>query len=155
MSLTHSLKFHSQRTAEEILNSLLSNNVGMKPAKYDQMKAEGLFGRVSEVEKLFGNYIQERYKTVVNFTVTFDEDSDGNIEEGEKIMGKTVALVLQQEKGDAIFFYVVDTPILRRSKGQIVVSEEKWYQWLRDGLDKAGLNYKTKPTKQILENRND
>ncbi len=149
MSLTHSLKFHSQRKAEEILNSLLSNNVGMQPAKYDQMKAEGLFGRVFEVEKLFGNYIYERYKTVVNFTVTFDEDSDLEYGTGNRVMGKAIALILQQEKGDAIFFYVVDTPILKRIGGKIQVAQEKWFYWLRNALDEANLKYELKPKEEL------
>ncbi len=45
MSLTHHLKFETQRSEKDILNELLSSSVGLQPATYAQMKAEGLFGR--------------------------------------------------------------------------------------------------------------
>ena len=152
MSITHILKFESNRSQDEILSILLSSEMGIYPAKYDQLKAEGLFGGVNENSKVSQQNFYEDYGFKPNLRISFDEDSDGDIEKGEKTMGKAVALILQQEKGDAIFFYVVDTPILKRINGRLQVAEEKWYQWLRDALDETNLVYETKPTEQIWEN---
>ncbi len=145
MSISHSLKFESQLAERDVLDLLLSSDIGLQPATYDQMKCEGLYARVSTVEKTFGDYLQDKYKTCINLNITFDEDSDGDIDIGEVVMGKAVALVLQRESGDAIFFHVVDTPIMKRVDGRITVVKEEWSKWLTNALTEAGLKYDVQP----------
>ncbi len=149
MSITHRFKFKSDKTEEEILQIILSSNVGLLPATYDEMKGDGLFGRVATISNISQQGFQEEYNFPANIAVSFDEDSDGNIEEGEKIMGRAVALILRQEEGDAIFFYVIDTPILKRINGKIQVAQEKWFYWLRNALDEANLQYELKPKEEL------
>lgn len=149
MSISHILKFESDRSCNEVLNLLLINNLGLQSARYDQMKAEGLFGRVGENSKISQQHFLEDYSFAPELRLSFDEDSDGDIDKGRKIMGRAVALILKQEKGDAMFFYAVDTPILRRFDKKIQVAEEKWYQWLRYGLDEFGLGYETISTESL------
>lgn len=150
MSITHRFKFESFQTEEEILNGLLLSNIGLQQAKFDQMKAEGLFSRVSEISKISQKDFLEEYNFQPSLSLSFDEDSDGDVEKGRQVMGRAVALVLKQERGDAMFFYVVDTPILKRINGSIQVAEENWYQWLRDGLDEFGLEYEKISTEAIM-----
>ncbi len=150
MSLTHSLKFESQRREEEILTDLLSSEIGLQPATYDQMKAEGLFGRVATISKISQQDFEEDYGFPANIAAIFDEDSDGDTEEGIRIVGQAVALLLTKEKGDAIFFYVFDTPILKRIKGEkMQVTNEPEFDWLRDALDKVNLPYELKSVDEI------
>lgn len=149
MSLTHSLKFASQRTEEQVLNSLLLSDVGLQPATYDEMKAEGLFGRVATISKVSQQGLQEDYALPANIAVIFDEDSDGDTEEGIRIVGRAVAFLLSEEKGDAMFFYVFDTPILKRANGIIQVTNEPEFDWLRNALDETGLKYELESVNNI------
>lgn len=144
MSITHILKFESTHSQDEILNLLLVSNLGLYPANYDQMKGEGIFGRVSENSLVSQQHFFEDYGFKPNLRVSFDEDSDGNVEEGEKIIGKAVAQILQKE-GNAIFFYVVDTPILKKLSGRIQVAEDVHFNWLRNSLSLMNLKYEIVP----------
>ncbi len=141
MSIWHSLNFNSQRTAEEVLKLLLSNNIGLNAGTYDQMKGEGLFGRISEISLDIQEDLVEDYNVQVNARATFDQNSDEDVDEGLKIIGKAVALLLNEEKGDAIFFYVADTPILKRINSRMKVINENGFEWLTSAIDKAGLRY--------------
>lgn len=151
MSITHSLKFESQHSEKEILNLLLSSNIGLQPAKYDQMKGEGLYGWVSKIEKTFSNDLRDIHRIYVEQSVTFDEDFEGDRDQTLEVLGKAVALLLAQEIGDAMFFWVVDTPILKRTNGQIQVTNEPEFGWLRNALDEAGLSYELQPTQAIRQ----
>ncbi len=149
MSITHRLQFESQRTGAEVLESLLSSNIGLQQAKYGEVQAEGLFGRVTELSRNFQTDFLEEYGFKPNLMLSFDEDSDGDVEIGEVVMGKAVAFILQQEKGNAMFFYVVDTPILKRLSGKTTVANRHHFVWLRNALDEVGLTYELKPVEEI------
>lgn len=151
MSITHSLKLESNRLSGEILNMLLLSSIGLQSAVYDEMKAEGdgLYGRVADISKVSQRHFLEEYGSRANIAVIFDEDSDGDIEAGEKAMGKAVVLLLSQETGDAMFFHVVDTPIMKRINGRISVVKEEWSKWLTDALSNAGFEYEVKTVEGI------
>jgi hypothetical protein len=157
MSITHNLRFQSNQSAKEIFEKLIAKNFDLQADGYRSFvtAGEGVYGLVHQISLDLQKDFFESYGIRADLEASFTEDSDGELEDGEKIMGKAIAFILQQETGDAMLFYVIDTPILKRINGRTQVAEEKWYQWLRDALDETNLTYEIKPTEQILENRND
>ncbi len=152
MSIWHSLQFESTKSKEEIFSFLLSSGVGLMEYS-NGFETDGIYGRVSELSA-YSQSGMEEYGFLPKIRITFDEDSDGDIKEGEKTMGKAVALILQQEKGDAIFFYVVDTPILKRINGHLQVADDSYFDWLRSALNETGLEYELKAKEEILKYQN-
>ena len=149
MSIWHSLQFEANKKKEEVSEILLSDT---EFTKYSNgFETDGIYGRVSEI----GEHSQEGIKEIYGFSptlrITFDEDSTGDIEKGYKQMGKAIALVLKQESGNAIFFYVADTPILKRINGHIQIANDSYLNWLREAISDVGLKYEKVP-KQNLEN---
>ena len=153
MSLTHSLKFDSSRSQEAVLRLLLSSNIGLYRAIHDELttKGEGLYGRVANVDKHSQIYLLNTFNVRVNTSIIFDENLDGDVEEGRQVMAKTVALLLKKEVGDEIFFYVVDTPLLKRTNDTIKVIDEPEFEWLRTALKNANLDYETQSEQGIRQ----
>lgn len=150
MSITHSLKFQSQRREEEILSSLLSSNIGLQPATYDEMKAEGLFGRVATISNISQQGFQEDYGLCVNIAVIFDETFEGDRNNILRVLGDVFTFLLKEETGDAMLFWVVDTPILKRIRGETMkVTNEPEFDWLRNAIDEANLKYELKSVYEI------
>ena len=151
MSITHALRFESDRTPEILLEVLVRSNVGLQAAQHDQMttRGKGLYGRVSDIDKFSRNSLLKEFGIQTSVSVTFDEDSDGDEEEARKVMGDSTALLLKQEAGDAMFFYIFDTPILKRTNGTIKVIDEPEFEWLRTAMENAGLNYETQSEQNI------
>jgi hypothetical protein len=155
MSITHNFRFQSDQSAEEVFEKIITKNFGLQAyaSRSFITVGKGIYGAIHQISLNLQRDFLQFYGIRADLEASFTEDSDGDLEVGEKIMGKIITFILQQETGDAILFYVIDTPILERKNGYVRVAEEKWFQWLRDGLDEAGLHYESKPTEQILENR--
>ena len=150
MSITHNLRIQSAQNAKMLQQLLASSELGLR---FDEnefvIEGNGIYGGVYDVNLSSQKYISSAFGIGANLEVSFTEDSDGNIEEGEKIMGEAIALILRSEPGNAVFLHVIDTPILKRIKGQIGVVKENWSRWLTDSLEKADLKYKVQTVEEI------
>lgn len=150
MSITHRLKIQSIVTSKQTLEMLLSGNIGLRQSIDDELRGEGLhIGAIRMTDAGKSNLFEE-HGVRANITVMFDENTDEDANEGIKIVGKAVALLLNSDKnGDAIFFYVADTPILKRAGGKITVINEGHFTWLTDALDEAELSYDLRQAEAI------
>ena len=151
MSITHVLKVESTSQPNEVLNLLLTSNIGLHPGQYDQMKTpgNGLYGRVFDIDAEGQNYLLNAFEVRANLRISFDEDFDGDRNDALEALSKAITLLLKKERGDAMFFWVIDTPILKRTNDTIQVTNEPEFDWLRNALDKAGLKYELKSVDQI------
>lgn len=153
MSITHILKIQSNRSPEAVLKQLLTSNIGLQPGRYDQMKADGdgLYGRVFSIDVDGQKYLLDTFGVRANLRISFDEDFDGDRDQALGVIGQTINLLFEQEAGDAMFFWVVDTPILKRTSGAIKVIDEPGFEWLRTALKNAGLSYETQSEQNIRQ----
>lgn len=148
MSIWHSLKFESQRSAEDIFRFIISCHIGL--TEYSNgFETEGIYGNVWELDKDSQEGMLEDYGFRPKLRISFNEYQDVEYATGYETMGRAVALILGEEKGDAIFFYVVDTPILRRTKGKIKLADDEHFDWLRNALSEFNLVFDLVPKGSI------
>jgi hypothetical protein len=148
MSISHSLEFESNNSKEEILKFILSCHVGFTESN-NGFETEGIYGNIWELGKDNQEVTYETYGFHPTLYLSFYEESGVEYATGYETMGRAIALILGEEKGDAMFFYVVDTPILRRTKGQIKVADDEHFDWLRNALSEFNLEYET-TSKEVI-----
>lgn len=151
MSISHSLEFESERTTADVLQKLLSSDVGLKKIAENKVRAERLLGRVAAISPISQRGLYNDFRVRADLRVTFDETFETDTEKVVEVLGKAAASLLEQETGDLIFFWVVDTPILKRTNGTLKVIDEPEFEWLRTALTNANLNYEMQPEQGIRQ----
>lgn len=152
MSIEHILYFKSKRTRQEISALIKENIAEFKPVEFEELKTEAYLLKVYETTENRRNSFSENYGFAPDLRAVFYQNSDENIEAGDRTAGKAIALILKEE-GDAVFFYVIDTPILKRNDENIWISDDKSFDWLRSALDEIRLKYELKPPEWFWNNK--
>lgn len=150
MSIEHKFFFQSERTKKEILELLKNGISELEPVKYDELKTDGYLLSVFESTETKRQSFQEVYGFSPDLYISFYQNTDENIEKGDEAIGKVISLILKKE-ANAVFFHVIDTPVLTKINNKIQVAEEKWFEWLRSSLTAVNINYETKPTQYFLD----
>jgi hypothetical protein len=144
MSISHSLEFESNSSKEDVFKFLMSSYIGFTEFN-NGFETEGIYGNVFELDKHSQKAMLELYGFHPTLYLYFNEKSDVEYATSYETMGRAIALILEHEKGDAIFFYVADTPILRKTNGKIKVADDEHFHWLRNALSEFNLAYEKCP----------
>jgi hypothetical protein len=141
MAISHSLYLQTSLSLKAIEDLLFNSNLGMTILE-DNGGLDGLgiwitYSIPDEYSKRVtlkeDGFIPD---VSIGFRMAFDESET----EGEKTTEKACAILLNQENGDAVFFYNSDNLAFKRVNGKLTVYEG-WTQWLMPELDKFGIKY--------------
>ncbi len=150
MSIDHILKFNSSETPEEVFKLLQAVVIDIKESGKNTFTTKGGWGIIFPMDKDSQYLISEQHNLSTNISLTFVEDSNKGYGTDYEVLGNVIAFTLAKEEGDAILFWVIDTPILKRLKGKkIQVTDDKHFDWLRNALSEFNLVFDLVPKGSI------
>jgi hypothetical protein len=143
MSLVYGLEIATKEHTHNIA-TLIANTVGIFQFDAVELRGEAVSISISRLDQYSSDLTFRTFGVYPTHNVTFHLYSDEDDEKGKKIIGQSVAILLQNEKGDALFHFNGDYEILRRVNGQTTITTEYKWEWLTEALDKALINYVTR-----------
>lgn len=143
MSITHSLMIETEQTPRAIGALLHANVTGLRDFREGWLRGEGVRVYVGAIDGYSQGVHSELYGLRSTVAVLFYMESDEDEDEGERIIGRAVAAVLNHVAGDAILLCVGEVPVMRRTKERVSVTDECG-TWVGESLAAAGLAFESR-----------
>jgi hypothetical protein len=140
MSLVYGLEIATNENTQNIA-SFIANTLGIFQFDAVELRGEAVSISIGKLDRYSSDLTFKTFGVYPTHNITFHLYSDEDEEQGKKIIGESVAILLRNEKGDALFHFNGDYEILRRVNGYTSINNEYTWDWLTAALDKASINY--------------